>query len=175
LAVAATSPDPNLKPPPTKPATATADTTPSPEPNRHLIAAAVVACAQIKPPQVNLDTEAFDAALGLIRQPKRQPVTPDRQQEVVTRHAGGEGVLQLAKVFGLHRSTVNRILRDAGVQPPSRSLGGKVDDIRRFYEAGASIEATGRHFGVSHGTMQRFMREQGIRARGRREWRSLAA
>ncbi|MDR2973196.1 MAG: hypothetical protein LBV00_00585 [Propionibacteriaceae bacterium] len=40
---------------------------------------------------------------------------PDRVAELVARYRAGEGVKRLAGVFGVHRSTVWRHLRRAGV------------------------------------------------------------
>lgn len=91
-----------------------------------------------------------------------------RSEEIVEAYCAGERHVEIAARVGVHRSTVTRVLRAAGIGPAGPVLDDSlVDEARAFYAAGNSMRATARHFGVSRNTLLAFMEQHGLVRRER--------
>jgi len=96
-----------------------------------VVAAAVVACAQLNlPNRPVFDQDAYDEAFVGAQSHRQRHQSPrvkdDRARQIVERHRAGEGVVQLASAFRLHRSTIHRDLADSGVVSAARD-GASLD------------------------------------------------
>jgi transposase-like protein len=152
-----------------------ADGGPSPQ---AVIEEAIIACASIQSPfDAVLDVEAldevFDSSLRTKRRTQPRSVTDDLSALVVARRTAGVQVKDLAREFGLHRSTVSSLLRKAGFESPVQAVQQQIDEVRSFYESGRSLAATAQHFGVSQGVITRLLERHGVPRRGTHDWHSL--
>jgi DNA-directed RNA polymerase specialized sigma24 family protein len=101
----------------------------------------------------------------------QQRLTAEQQAELLERYLAGERAYQLAAAFQVHRSTVAKLLTDAGVRR-HRSLSA--DDITRcveFYAQGWSCERIGQDLGRNHGTIWLALKTAGVKLR--RPWDHL--
>ena len=99
-------------------------TTP-PDSRDDVVAAAVVACAQLDlPDRPVFDQDAYDEAFVGAQSHRQRHQSPrvksDRARQIVERHRAGEGVLQLASAFRLHRSTFQRFMVKHGIERRAR-------------------------------------------------------
>lgn len=91
-----------------------------------------------------------------------------RSDEIVEAYRAGERHQEIATRFGVHRSTVTRVLQAAGIGPAGPVLGERmVGEVEAFYAAGYSVVVTARHFGVSRNTLLAFMDRHGLTRRER--------
>jgi lambda repressor-like predicted transcriptional regulator len=73
--------------------------------------------------------------------------------------AGASG-RELARKHGLHRTTVTRTLREAGVSSGQRTLGSLPDlvtECRSLRDSGATLRAIGTAVGISHQSVMRVL------------------
>lgn len=92
--------------------------------------------------------------------------------EAVERYRAGASSRMLAKRYGVHRRTILRRLRAAGVSIPQRSgprgrrrIDVPLDEVVRRYVAGESTEGLGRAFGVAGSTIGRWLKQLGVALR----------
>lgn len=112
--------------------------------------------------------EAASAALRLDASRGKARLSLPRAEEIVEAYRAGERHQEIVSRFRVHRSTVTRVLRAAGIGPAGPVLGeGMVGDVEAFYAAGYSVVATARHFGVSRNTLLAFMERHGLTRRER--------
>ncbi len=85
---------------------------------------------------------------------------------LLARHRDGHTLRQLATEFGIHRTTVSDLLRDAGVEtnrfavPPDM-----VRQIVRMYKGGSSCIAIGKRVGRAKSTVREVLVRNGVRLR----------
>ncbi len=109
-------------------------------------------------------TDDVDNTDSLDLLPRETPA--ERDARIVASYHDDVDNTTLAAEFGIHRITVLRALRRAGIEPRAPALdASRVHDVRAFYEAGHTIERTARHYGVSRGTIYRFMKAHGVQRR----------
>lgn len=97
-----------------------------------------------------------------------------RREEIVDAYREGLAHGEVAKKFGVHRSTVTRVLRASGIGPAGPVLGDSlVGEVRAFYAAGKSTRATAEYFGVSRNGLLGFMARHGIERRKATDWHSI--
>ena len=89
-------------------------------------------------------------------------VPDDRHMETVE---AGHGLSRLPKPPETTQLVEVQVLAGRLLDPR------QVDEVRDYYQSGNSIASMGSHFGVSNGTMARFMASQSIARRRRHEWR----
>jgi hypothetical protein len=78
---------------------------------------------------------------------------------------------ELAVAFGVHRTSISRILHDLGI--PLRDQGLRAEDVpaaARLYESGWSLVRLGEKYGCAHTTVRRRLLEHGVTMRARRGW-----
>lgn len=86
--------------------------------------------------------------------------------ELIKQYESGKSSYELAKVYGINKGSVIRLLRDAGVSIRNQGLTTKkVAEATQLYESGLSLAKIGTHFGVDHGTIWRALKKQGVTMR----------
>ena len=114
------------------------------------------------------------SSLGTRRTLQRQRrLTPSEAIRLGRDYSAGSSVGQLAKSYGIHRTTVLAQLERQSVD--RRRTGRKLtgDDVERaavLYLGGESLKATGSYFGVDAETIRREFHRAGVPVRGRRGW-----
>jgi lambda repressor-like predicted transcriptional regulator len=88
-------------------------------------------------------------------------VTPEVAALIVTDLEAGESVRGIARKYHLHRSTVTRNLRKAGV-PPIQTTGvtkqpNLIKEANRLRREGLSLRQIAKEMGVSHPTVHRLL------------------
>jgi IS30 family transposase len=112
--------------------------------------------------------EGHDEAVGDVRGPIRRGTwsvrtsrTSQMGRTLVDQYEAGETARGLARKHGLHRSTVARKLRRAGVPTGQRKLSAShelVAEIAELRDRGLSLREIGKRVGISHPSVHRLMR-----------------
>jgi hypothetical protein len=121
--------------------------------------------------------ERLKTLLEIVPQGARKPKTRTKKQrqrrltakqteELVAAYQAGIGVVDLAKLFNLHRYTVSKHLTRRGVERrPTSKLVGHVEEAKRLYKAGWSLEKVGDKFGVNASIVGWNLRKMGVKMR----------
>lgn len=119
--------------------------------------------------------ERFQKLLNLPRRkpdPPRQPrkqtphrLTADQQAEVLERYLAGEKAHRLAKDFHVHRTTIAKLVADAGVHRQRSLTPDEVIEAIRLYRQGWSCESIGQHLNRSAKTIWAALKQAGVRLR----------
>jgi hypothetical protein len=91
----------------------------------------------------------------------------------VERYEAGESANSIAAEFGVHRTTVVRVLQDRGVAVRHRIISHEnVALAQTLYDQGRSLARVGEEFGVAAWTVLAAFKRAGIatRARGTNQW-----
>jgi len=96
--------------------------------------------------------------------------------ELAECYRSGATILDLARRFGVSRTTVMAHLRRAGVETRYNLLEGRVDDAKSLYEQGWSLVQVAAYFDVSAGTVLNAFKRAGVETRpvGTNQWESGA-
>jgi DNA-binding CsgD family transcriptional regulator len=95
----------------------------------------------------------------------RRLSTKERAELIIHYHSG-QTVYQLADKYGIHRHTVSKHLRDAGVRLRLDGLTAQqIDEAVQTYESGLSLVSVAERFGVAPRTVLARPRERGVRMR----------
>ena len=89
---------------------------------------------------------------------------------MVIRYRTGENTNQLAKIYGVHKTTVSNHLKKAGVNVTLRKEGEAFDAdevIRLYVGEGMKSKDIGKLFGVGEQTIRKYLNEHGIKMRTR--------
>lgn len=107
--------------------------------------------------------------------PKQAKSAPERQRQVhlpaqyqrdlIERYKAGATQRELASQFGVHRTTVTKILQRHGVEPRRGLHPDLIDEAVRRYEQGESLATVGRALGADPGTVKARLIERGIAMR----------
>lgn len=89
-------------------------------------------------------------------------LTPDQVDELVERHKAGEGVVALAKAYGVHRSTVTAHIDRRGARRRLGLTDGEVQRAGRLYLRGMTLDAIAAELGTSQRTAGRAVAGLGI-------------
>ena len=100
-------------------------------------------------------------------EPKRaKQLNQSELARLTERYCAGATVYQLAKEFGVHRSTVALRLKQAGVELRGQSpTDQQVDEMIQLYTQGLSLEKVGRRTGFDASTVMHCLRRRGIPTR----------
>jgi hypothetical protein len=121
--------------------------------------------------EANSLTEVLAQARSQLRKGSHRPQVKQAQRrlgasetaELVAAYREGAGVNVLAARFGVHRQTVNEILRREGVALRRRGLSAEqIADAGRRYAAGWSLARLGEKFGVDGTTVWRALVAAGV-------------
>jgi DNA invertase Pin-like site-specific DNA recombinase len=94
----------------------------------------------------------------------------DKQaQELIAAYRAGATVYELGRRFGIHRSTVSKILERHGVAMRVAGMSPEqIDEAVRLYQDGWSLARIGRRMNVNDMTVLRRLQERGVKMRPRR-------
>ena len=93
------------------------------------------------------------------------------QARVVEVYQEGKTMNDVAREFGLHRTTVRAILDRAGVPARPREMSpAQMELATKLYAEGLSLQAVGERLGFNAQTIANRLQEQGVRMRGPHEW-----
>lgn len=116
--------------------------------------------------------DAADPTFPQVNEVKRQNYRMLRRlnlaerSELVELYRSGKNTYELGRQFGIHRATVSRTLKHAGVEMRYQGLSAEqIAEAANLYGAGNSLARIGEHFGVDHGTVWRQLRNQGVQMR----------
>lgn len=99
------------------------------------------------------------------------PVTDKQEQEICARYVAGENTVQLGAAFGVHRSTVGKILKRNGVKKRSiiESRGGisteVADEVCRRYQAGEAASTIAAAIGFNKSSVLRCLKRAKVQRR----------
>lgn len=90
-------------------------------------------------------------------------LTPAERAELVAQYQSGLTVYQLADKYGIHRHTVSKHLRAAGVRLRLDGLTAEqIDEAVQLYASGWSLARIAARFDVTSKTVQARLRERGV-------------
>jgi lambda repressor-like predicted transcriptional regulator len=93
--------------------------------------------------------------------------------ELAAAYRAGRAMTELAKQFGIHRTTVTAILQRVGVEPRRfRLTNEQVVEACRLYPEGWSLARLAERYEVSDMTVRRYLLLAGVVMRSTRERRS---
>jgi DNA-binding transcriptional ArsR family regulator len=94
---------------------------------------------------------------------------PAEIDDLVKAYAGGASVYELAKQFGIHRSTVGQHLRARGVDTtPIPLQPDEVVEAAELYRSGWSLARIGGKFDVAASTVRNYLLAAGVATREQR-------
>ena len=96
--------------------------------------------------------------------PKRaKRLNSTQLSHLIAQYEAGASTYELAKEFGVHRTTISHHLKEAGVDlrlyPPREEL---IDEMIRLYASGLSLATVGRQLAFHASTVQRYLRQRGV-------------
>lgn len=93
-------------------------------------------------------------------------LTPDERTELAKHYRSGLTVYQLAAKYGIHRHTVSRHLREAGVRLRLDGMTAEqIDAAVQLYASGWSLARIAERFGVTATTVHKRLRERSVHFR----------
>jgi transposase-like protein len=121
-------------------------------------------------------TRVLDSPSGqLPRRSKRRQIQRQLDQEDVGRlveaYAAGTPLADLARTFGIHRSTVSAHVKRRGVDLRCGLIERNIEEATRLYNEGRSVPAVGQHFGVHGSTVLRVLKAAGVAIRPSKRYR----
>jgi DNA invertase Pin-like site-specific DNA recombinase len=95
-----------------------------------------------------------------------QRLKPVIVAEIVSRYQAGEPSTAIAASYGLSKSSVIQLLREAGITIRRQGLTDhQVAEAIQLYESGLSLAKIGARFSVDHGTVWRALKKRGVKMR----------
>lgn len=92
-------------------------------------------------------------------------LTPTRQRELIERYKVGATQRELAREYGVHRTTVTSILNRHGAERHRGLHPDLVDEAVQRYTDGQSLATIGRALGADPGTVKARLLERGVAMR----------
>jgi DNA-directed RNA polymerase specialized sigma24 family protein len=90
----------------------------------------------------------------------------DDRAELLTSYQAGATVYEVAAKFGIHRHTVSKHLRDAGIRLRLDGITpDQIDRAVQLYTSGWSLARIAEQFGVTSTTVHKRLRERGVQMR----------
>jgi Helix-turn-helix domain len=89
-------------------------------------------------------------------------LSADQQAELLIRYLAGERAYQLAEAFQVHRSTVAKLLADAGLRRSRSLTPAELAECVELYARGLSCEQIGQRLGRNHGTIWLVLKAEGV-------------
>jgi AraC-like DNA-binding protein len=103
-----------------------------------------------------------------LRRPVSRAVrlTAGQLARLVERYQSGATVYDLAAEFGMHRATVARRLKGAGVTLRLHGpTSANIDNMVRLYASGLSLVAVGERLGFTAETVRHYIQARGVQTR----------
>jgi DNA-directed RNA polymerase specialized sigma24 family protein len=95
----------------------------------------------------------------------QQRLNADEQAELLERYLGGERAYQLAQAFGVHRTTVAKLLGDNDVRRPRSLTKDETTDSIKLYQQGWSCHRIAEQLGRNDGTIWLALKNAGVKLR----------
>ncbi|MBB2976137.1 transposase-like protein [Microbacterium endophyticum] len=93
-------------------------------------------------------------------------MSDETRDEVAARYGAGDATTQLAKDYGVAKSTIIGILRDKKVVMRRQPLTtGQVSEATRLYESGLSLSQVAKQLDVNQETMRTAILKAGVTLR----------
>lgn len=93
-------------------------------------------------------------------------LTTADQADIAARYSQGALSRQLAESYGVSKTSIVNLLREAGVPVRYQSLDdSQVQEVIQRYAAGASLVAVGKAYGVSAETVRNLFKKHGVTLR----------
>ena len=125
--------------------------------------------AGVEPDTIPVSSAGFDQATGAVRHTvshRPAKVAAIDVAALVARHREGYTLRQLAGEFGAHRTTIARLLREAGVQTDRFAVPqATVEEACRLYATGLSCADVARRLGKTPSAVHGVLRRSGIQMR----------
>ena len=103
---------------------------------------------------------------GSVPQRQRQVHLPaQHQRDLIERYKAGATQRELAGHYGVHRTTVSKILQRHGVESQRGLHPDLIDEAVRRYNEGQSLATVGRALGADPGTVRARLLERGVAMR----------
>lgn len=105
-------------------------------------------------------------------QPGRAPVrsfrfTKEQINAVIEAYTGGDTMADLAKRYGVRRTTISALLKRKGVPlRAARAMSeAEIDQAVQLYTSGLSLQKVGDRLGWDHNTIYRHVKRRGVAMR----------
>lgn len=94
-------------------------------------------------------------------------LNPAQRGQLVDQYRGGKSTYELARQYGIHRSTVAQHLRREGIVIPQqlKMTPDVVKQAKRLYASGCSVATVGQQLGVDATTVHKALKKAGVRMR----------
>lgn len=135
----------------------------------------VVLSGQLSNPPRPLLRMLRGEAAKVTTHPKQSTSAPERQRQVhlpaqrqrdlIEQYKAGATQRELAGQYGVHRTTVTKILQRHGVEARRGLHPDLIDEAVRRYEDGQSLATVGRALGADPGTIKARLVERGVTMR----------
>ncbi|MFV0432398.1 MAG: helix-turn-helix domain-containing protein [Leucobacter sp.] len=105
------------------------------------------------------------------RKQRQHCISPAESKQIIEQFLAGKNTTELAAAFGCSRTTISRHIHKVGLSArEKRFTEEQLREMERLYETGLSLDKVGDQFGTSGTTATKYLRERGVRIRGRYEW-----
>lgn len=114
--------------------------------------------------------EFGEVAVKCLEQPYRRDFSEDDIALIISSYQSENATtIDLAEQFGCSKGTINKLLRQHGVNVTKAKAQAKLDDklVVAMYEEQHTIEEIAKRFGVSSYTVNQCLRRNGVKIRSR--------
>lgn len=113
--------------------------------------------------------EFGEIAVKCLEQPYRREFSEADIEQVISGYQSGKSTIALAEEFGCSKNTINKLLREHGVNVTKAKAQVKLDAkvVIAMYEERHTIEEISECFGVSPYSVNRCLRSNGVKIRSR--------
>ena len=95
----------------------------------------------------------------------QQILHKSKREQIVEMYLNGVNTYTLAKAFHCHRTTISRIIKDAGITPTPEKLN--LEDAIKLYESGWTTINIAKKYDMSDNAVSRRLKMAGIKMRTR--------
>ncbi len=118
----------------------------------------------------NKEIDKFgELAVKRLKRPYRREFSDDEIEQIVSGYKSGNTTIKLAEQFGCSKNTINKLLRQHGVEIVREKAQAKLDVekvITMYEEMHTTAEIAG-YFGVKPSSVIRCLRAHGVKIRSR--------
>lgn len=114
--------------------------------------------------------EFGEVAVKCLEQPYRRDFSDDDIALIISSYQSENATtIDLAEQFSCSKGTINKLLREHGVNVTKAKAQAKLDDklVAAMYEEQHTIEEIAKRFGVSPSPIRNCLRRNGVKIRGR--------
>lgn len=114
--------------------------------------------------------EFGEVAVKRLEQPYRKEFSEEDIERITSNYqSGSASTIDLAKQFGCSKGTINKLLREYGVNITKAKAQAKLDEgvVCAMYEDQHTMEEIAKRFGVSSNTINKCLRRNGVKIRNK--------